>query len=80
MPTQIIYINTCLMYARYLFRYFLYVAHAVPRAMVCWIARAILRASPHAVFACRAQCHVSFACITRRARILVNRFIIIVHL
>jgi hypothetical protein len=54
MPTQIFYINTRLVYARYLFKYFSYVAHAVPRVMMCWIARAVLRASPHVVYACRA--------------------------
>jgi hypothetical protein len=54
MPTQIFYINTRLVYARHLFRYFLYVVHAVPRTMTCWITRAVLRASPHVVFACRA--------------------------
>jgi hypothetical protein len=48
-------------YARDLFKYFLYVAHVVTRAIACWIARRsravahiILRASPHVVFACRA--------------------------
>lgn len=40
------------MYTRHLFRYFLYVAHVVPRAMVCWIARAVLRVSRHVLFAC----------------------------
>ena len=54
MQTQIFYINTRLVYARYLFKYFSYVVHAVPRAMACWIARAVLRASPHVVFTCRA--------------------------
>ena len=54
MQTQIFYINTLLVYARYLFKYFSYVAHAVPRAMACWIARVVLRASPHVVFTCRA--------------------------
>jgi hypothetical protein len=52
MPTQIFYINTRLEYARHLFRYFLYVARAIPRATACWIARVVLRASPHVVFAC----------------------------
>jgi hypothetical protein len=33
----------------------------------------------HAIFACRAQCSVSFACIARCPRTLVNRFTIIVH-
>jgi hypothetical protein len=54
MQTQIFYINTRLVYARYLFKYFSYVAHAVSRAIACWIARAVLRASPHVVFTCRA--------------------------
>jgi hypothetical protein len=53
MPTEIFYINTRLVYARYLFKYFSYVTHDVPRAMMCWIARAVLRASPYVVFACR---------------------------
>jgi hypothetical protein len=32
----------------------MYVSHAIPRAMACWVERAGLRASPHVVFACRA--------------------------
>jgi hypothetical protein len=28
-------------------------ARAVPRAMACWVARAVLRASPHVIFVCR---------------------------
>jgi hypothetical protein len=43
-------------YVSHLFKYFLYVVHAVPCAMVCWIARrsravahTVLRASPHVV-------------------------------
>jgi hypothetical protein len=62
MPTQIFYINTHLVYVRHLFRYFLYVAHAIPRTMVCWIARVVLRASPHVVFAC----HLCGSCASPR--------------
>ena len=78
MPTQIFYINTRLVYTRHLFRYFLYVAHVVPRAMVCWIARAVLRVSRHVLFACgsctsphvvRALGHVCRASGSRVARI-----------
>jgi hypothetical protein len=61
MSTQIFYINTRLVYARHLFKYFSYVAYVVPLAMACWIVRrsrvvahTILHASPHVAFACRA--------------------------
>jgi hypothetical protein len=67
MQTQIFYINTRLVYARYLFKYFSYVAHAVPRAIACWIARAVLRVRIMRIAAC---------CLHSKSRLSVHRRIL----
>jgi hypothetical protein len=77
MPTQIFYINTRLEYARHLCRYFLYVAHAIPRAMACWIAHVVfvrvstrcLRVSRVRIVRIAERCpRVWFACRPRVSR------------
>ena len=74
MQTQIIYINTRLVYTRYLFKYLSYVAHTVPRAMACWIVCCFARVTTRGLHVSRVRImRITAYCLRAKSRVSARR-------